>query len=95
MYRVEWSRDALDRMTSAWLDGDSTLREAITAAVSRIDDELAEDPANVGESRSAGLRVLFLSPLGVRFRIYPYQQTVVVVRAWAFPRRPRNGEPAE
>ena len=92
MYQVEWSRDALDRMTSAWLDGDAALPEAITTAVSRIDERLARDPTNTGESRSAGRRVLFLSPLGIRFRVYTNQETVVVLRAWAIPQRPRPAE---
>jgi hypothetical protein len=92
MYRVEWSRGALDRVTSAWMDGDSSLREAITHSVSEIDKRLAGDPANEGESRSAGRRVLFVPPLGVRFRVYSNTPIVVVLRAWLLPKDRSNGK---
>ncbi len=95
MYRVEWSQGALDRMTDAWLDADSALRPAITAAVSRIDEHLADDPAGKGELRSAGRRVLFTPPLGISYRIYPHQRTVVVLRAWVYRRSHGNGDHVE
>jgi hypothetical protein len=69
MYLVKWRRTAQDRVTNAWLDGDSTLRAAITAAVAEVDKQLADERADKGESRAAGRRVLFVSPLGVNFRV--------------------------
>jgi hypothetical protein len=95
MYRVEWSPGALGRMTDAWLDADSALRAAITAAVSQIDERLAREPAGEGESRSTGRRILFVPPLGISFRVEPHHQVAVVLRAWVFRLIHGNGEDAE
>jgi hypothetical protein len=65
MYRVEWLQSALDDLAAVWLQADSALRQAITAASNLIDQQLQHDSQNQGESRSDGRRILFAPPLGV------------------------------
>lgn len=49
-YRVRWERRALDELADQWLQAESAKREAITAAVPRIDRRLQADAVNEGES---------------------------------------------
>ena len=62
------------KFTVFWTDGteaelatigtEATDRAAVTAAAKRIDDQLASDAPNAGESRDAGERI-FEPPIGV------------------------------
>lgn len=65
MYRVRWLKVALDALTTLWLNADSATRIGITQATHEIDQRLADDPGNEGESREHGLRILFAKPLGI------------------------------
>jgi len=65
MFRVEWLQDALDELTRLWMQADSALRQAITAATHAIDQELQVDPYRQSESREDDERVLFVYPLAV------------------------------
>jgi hypothetical protein len=85
MYQVEWLENALDQLAAIWMLADAALRQAITAATNQIDQLLANDPHNVGESRPGGRRVLLVAPLGVTYRIDGQQ--VTVLRVWLFQRR--------
>jgi uncharacterized protein YfaQ (DUF2300 family) len=59
MFRVEWIQAALDDVANLWLQGDSTLRQAITAAARVLEQELQTDPFRQSESRQEVERVLF------------------------------------
>jgi hypothetical protein len=63
-------------------------REAITAAVRRIDQRLRHDPEDQGESRDQGRRILLETPLGVTVTVQPDDRTVSVLTVWHFDRRP-------
>jgi hypothetical protein len=52
MFRVEWLQEALDELTSIWMQAGSDLRQAITPATNTLDQELRADPYRPSESRS-------------------------------------------
>jgi hypothetical protein len=89
MYRVRWERSALDELAEVWMEADSTFREAITAATHAIDQELRSDPYGASESRSEGRRILFLTPLGLYFRVDEKERVVSILRVWRFRKRKR------
>lgn len=80
MYRVSWTRRAINQLAAIWAN--ATDRNAIAAASYAIDQALANDPENEGESRPNGQRVTYALPLGVRFRVDPIQRRVRVVACW-------------
>jgi hypothetical protein len=87
MFRVRWERTALNELTVAWLQADSTLRQAITAASQQVDQRLRADPRNEGESRPGRRRIMFAAPLAVTFRIERDGQTVSVLHVRVFQQR--------
>lgn len=92
MFQVEWLQAALDDLADAWLKAAPSSRQQITFAAGQIDAALENDPAEQGESRSAGRRILFVEPLAAVFRVYPTQKLVVMLGVWRFgrPRRLSN-----
>jgi hypothetical protein len=87
MFRVRWAQAALDELATLWIQAGSGLRLSITAATAEVDWKLRTDPWGSSESRPGGRRVLFVSPLGITFRIEPDGQTVSVLRVWLFRHR--------
>jgi hypothetical protein len=64
MYEVRWRQDALDDLTTIWLQADSATREEITAAAHAIDLALQSDPFQNSESRGENEYVHFVFPSG-------------------------------
>jgi len=89
MFQVVWHQGAVNDLAEIWNQSDPALRQAVTRAAHAVDQALKDDPAGVGESREAGIRVMFESPLGVRFKVDQDSQTVVVGQIWRMP--PRRG----
>jgi len=87
MFRVEWLQSALDELATQWTMAASTERQAITAASHALEQRLAEDPAQEGESRSKGRRITFVPPLAVTFRVEADARTVTVVQVRVFRQR--------
>jgi hypothetical protein len=87
MFRVEWLQEALDELTRIWMQADSRLRQAITAAAHAIDQELQANPYRESESRNGEDRVLFVHPLGVQIEIDLSQRIVWILHVWQFRRR--------
>jgi plasmid stabilization system protein ParE len=87
MFRVKWRQSAVDELADIWMQADSAGRKAITAASHEIDRRLSRDPANEGESRSGGRRLLFAPPLSVIFQLEADGRTVMVLRVRRLPRR--------
>jgi hypothetical protein len=87
MYTVVWSDEALDGLVNLWANADPDLQPLITAAVHRIDGNLADDPENAGESRDDGNRAWFEFPLGVLFNIDPNKSMVHTGKVWIFRKR--------
>jgi hypothetical protein len=86
MFSVHWKGDALDDLTSIWLKSDSNARKAITAATNLIEEELQNSPENKGESREGSERVLFVFPLGIKYKVYVAQNVVAILHVWAYRR---------
>jgi plasmid stabilization system protein ParE len=79
MMRVEWIQSALNELAALWAKADAVRRKAITAASNQIDQRLASDPKNAGESRSGTKRILFVGPMLVYFRPEADGRTVTVL----------------
>ena len=62
-FTVFWTAGAEAELATIWTE--ATDRAAVTTAVKRIDDQLALDAPNAGESRDAGERIIFEPPIGV------------------------------
>jgi hypothetical protein len=84
MYVVAWTKSAKDELASAWVESESTLREAITAATARIDEVLQSSPCEFGESRADNRRIAFVPPLGLAFSVDEAKQRVKVLHVWLF-----------
>jgi hypothetical protein len=87
MYAVTWASAALSDLAALWVDADTRLRVAITAAAERIDVALARAPDDVGESRPDDRRIAFEPPLGFLFRVRSTERRVIVTRVWFSERR--------
>ena len=84
MFRVRWKQSALNELASLWMAADSEQRRAISEATDLIDQQLEFDPDTLGESRPGNRRILFASPLGILFRVYPQKKVVHVLQLWQF-----------
>lgn len=80
MFRVSWSRRAINQLAAIWTN--ATDRNAVAAASHAIDQALENDPENEGESRPNNRRVTYALPLGVRFRVDAAQRRVRVLVCW-------------
>lgn len=89
MFQIRWEESALEELTSAWLKGDSTWRQAITEATHSIDQLLRSNPHQQGESRDNAERVLFVPPLGVNFEVDSQRRIVSIYHVWIFRKRDR------
>ncbi len=87
MYRVRWERRALDELADQWVGAHSSERQAITAAVHKIDERLRADAASEGESRAEGRRIVFEPPLAVTFRVEADGRTVSVLQVRLYRRK--------
>lgn len=80
--RVERKATALDRLADVFVAADPADRDEIERAVERINKELADDPEQLGESRSSeNRRVWFSFPLMVMFEIRRPEGLVQVTHA--------------
>ena len=79
-YTVVWSPDAERELATIW--NDATHRQTIADAANLLDRELARDPANLGESRTSGLRIAHCLPLGIRFEVLDEHRLVRVLAVW-------------
>ncbi len=84
---VVWSDEAIEGLVNLWDGADPDIQPLITAAVHRIDENLADDPENAGESRDDGNRVWFEFPLGVLFKIDSKKEMVHIGKVWIFRKR--------
>ena len=79
---VRWREHALDQLADLFVATDPAGREAIEKAVLEINSKLADDPWELGESRSNRFDRSWSVPwLAVLFRIDPSQETVTVYHA--------------
>ncbi|MBA4067140.1 MAG: hypothetical protein C0501_26230 [Isosphaera sp.] len=83
-FTVVWLPIALTMLADLWTV--ATDRAAITAASHRLDQRLAADPLNEGESRDGDERIAFEPPLQILFRVDPAAHVVTVTSVGRFGR---------
>jgi hypothetical protein len=79
-WQVRWRRSAKNDLAALWLDANT--RSSVTAAANQIDNQLARNPLNVGESRENDRRILIESPLAVTYKVNPSEMKVLETRVW-------------
>ncbi len=84
MYIVRWVGSTVGDLAAIWIDASSAERNLITRAATEIDRRLSNDPANEGESRESGRRILLAPPLGVKFRVDEERRITLVLNVWRF-----------
>ena len=84
MFTVTWTNRALDSLASVYVDLDLAGQDRLAGRIDALNHRLAQDPAEEGESRTAGYRVTFLENLTIRFTIDP---ETMVARVYAVRRR--------
>jgi len=84
---VIWSQEALDEIAALWVAAPSELRKSILKAWHQVDETLARDPENLGESRDEGRRIWFEALLGVLFKVNVEKKEVRLLQVWTFKTR--------
>jgi hypothetical protein len=85
MFQVAWLPRAVNDLAEIGNHGDPNLRQSMTRAAHAIDQALQLDPFGSGESREAGIRVMFAPPLGVRFKVDQESRVAIVGQIWLTP----------
>jgi len=80
-YTVVWKPEAERRLTELWLATND--QERLSDAANLIERELAVNPDSVGEQRIGSIRVVFVPPLGVYFRVNSEDRQVLVLSVWS------------
>jgi hypothetical protein len=81
-FTIRYLPDAEQELAALWMD--SRKRDAVTKAAHRIDQQLQQDPEQLGESRPQDCRIYFDAPLAILFRVLVSSQLVEVVHVWEF-----------
>jgi hypothetical protein len=63
MLRIEWSKVSIAKLSAWWEGADTAQRDLIMDAIELIEWQVSKDPANAGESRDEGVRVVVAPPL--------------------------------
>lgn len=79
---VLWRPSALGELADIW--NNAADRNADTRASYPLDQRLAADPLNEGESRAGNERITFEPPLQILFRVSAANRTVYVTSAGVF-----------
>jgi plasmid stabilization system protein ParE len=84
-YTVVWAPAAEQELAQLWMN--IARRRELTQAAREIDSRLRIAPAEEGESRAHGRRILLVPPLGVTFEVFPEDRIVRVLDVWQFEKR--------
>ncbi len=84
-YTVLWSHRAEEDLATLWVH--AAERSSIAEAANEIDQRLRNNAPGEGESRSLGVRILLIPPLGVTFTVSAEDQLVRIVHVWQFQYR--------
>ena len=79
-HTVVWAESAAEELAAIWLAASD--RDVVTAAARDVDEMLRTMPAEAGESRSHGRRILIGGPIAVTFEIRAADRLVKVLDAW-------------
>jgi plasmid stabilization system protein ParE len=80
MFDLTWEDTALNQLADAYVAADPEERERMAAGVEALNTRLRADPLAVGESRTGGFRMVFVSRVAVLFHVSEANHTVRVVR---------------
>jgi len=83
-FSIFWTNGAQDDLAAIWAD--ATDRSAVSAAADAVDAMLTTHPETKSESRDAVVRILFKSPLGIEFEVFPDDLVVKVLTVWRITR---------
>lgn len=83
-FEVAFTSLAERQLGELWLK--SSQRDELSQAAFRLEQELARNGREAGESREGVRRVCFESPLGILFLVHPERNAVLVIRVWTFQR---------
>ena len=78
-YEVFWTTELLDRLAIIYVAFPLADQDRIANGVEHLNRRLAQDPLDVGESRSHAERVVFLPFLMITFRIDPVKRKVRIL----------------
>ena len=81
-FTVAWAPVAERKLAELWLAAPD--RDSVANASDLVDQQLAEKPHLVGESRGAGQRLLIESPLAVLYEVAMDDRYVFVRAVWRF-----------
>lgn len=79
-FDVVWDRDAESDLAEMWLAARD--RQRLSEASERIEERLRRSPETAGESREAGVRLVFEDPLWVEFEIDEPNRKVHILTVW-------------
>jgi len=82
-FTIVWLPDAEDQLAALWLQARD--RGDISAAQSRIDAELAFDPAKKGAPVAEGLRQVTVAPLKAFYEVHESESKVEVTAVTRVP----------
>jgi hypothetical protein len=85
-YAVIWTPRSERDLTEIWLG--SRWRYLISQSADQLDMWLSQNPTQVGESRAANLRIVFLPAFVAEFEVDEATHTVYVRTVWQHPKRP-------
>jgi hypothetical protein len=81
---VLWLQEALDELTNLWMQAESPVRQHVTNAAHRLDQELQTDPFTRSESRDGEERVIFVNPLAALIEVDEGQGIAWILHVWRF-----------
>lgn len=85
--KADWTDEALDGLAEVYGGLHPFEQRALAATVERIDREIVETPAPLGEEREPGYRIWFQGPLTIVYRLVPGGGVQVVACGPNPPRR--------
>ena len=69
--RCDWTEEALDGLSDVYARLHLFEQRALVVTVERLDREMADHPADLGEEREPGTRFWVPGPLQIVFRLIP------------------------
>lgn len=87
-YQVHWVSEAEEEPACIWIRAED--RNLVTRTAFSIDQILAENSENAGESRTGDRRILLHLPLWIMFSVTVRGRVVLVLSVWRFDPRRRN-----
>jgi hypothetical protein len=82
MFTVIWRTRALDELADILVQSDLNTQDLIERQVTALNNRLATDPLDVGESRGGNRRIAIADPICVLFEVSAANGIVRVLTCW-------------